>query len=299
MKELVARIKAENGNYIGISSGEYGKYVIVWCNKNMEPIKYATLSDWVWATTWGNELESGLWKIPDTNYNVYVDDDIGKNAIFPVKLNAEITRLDNDIVLVNVIGTDTVYVGNIDEDGNFTSNISTDEVPYNINGVTTSEVWAEILLDSSKPLPFTKTIYFRDGLPNPLTELERLAINRLLKDKKSSYMLLDMIHAKENDSYSADIPAPFLEHDSRFFNIMTNLVAEGDYSLLYSLIYKIPEIDQYSKNRSLQRCTFSYYRGFIWHFIYNMTEKELERMFENAEIFDMDSIIYLLIKTTK
>ena len=54
---IVARIKTKEGNYICLCDLIYGAYACVWCDSKMQVTGIATMSQWVWATTWGQPLE--------------------------------------------------------------------------------------------------------------------------------------------------------------------------------------------------------------------------------------------------
>lgn len=298
MNTLVARFQSTEENYIAISLSQYGKYVLVWCDRHMKIIKYASLDEWIWATTWGTKLEHGSWVIPDTNFNIDMSDIEECNVVFPVKVDAKVVNLSDNFVMVNLIDTDVVYIGTVNIEGDFVSNVYNDSPPCNINGETTIEVWESLLKNNLQLSYYKKTLYFKNGLPNPITKLEKLAVNRLLEDNISSYLLLNTIRNKENNDYTEPLEDPifFLDHDEDVFNFILNSITKGDYSLLYSLIYKPPTIDRYNNNKTKERSTIAYYSDVISYFIYKMTNEELECMFKNAKILDMNSIIYVFVK---
>lgn len=295
--ELIARTKYEE-QYIAISAEEYGKFVIVWCDNEMNILSYALLSHWIQITTHYSELEKGSWIVPDVNYNVFLEED-DSFPQFPVKVEANVINISDNFMIVNLVDTDIVYIGIVDDIGNFVGNIYDGSPPCNINGETTIEVWESLLKNNPSLSYYKKNLYFRNGLPNPITKLEKLAINRLLEDNISNYFLLDAIHEKENSNYheSLECPVFFLDHDKNLFNLISNSITKGDYSLLYSLIYKIPTIDRYNSDKTKERCTYSYYSNIISYFVYKMSNEELEYMFKNAKILDMNSIIYIFTKS--
>ena len=61
--KIESRIKTKEGNFIGISIGEYGKYHCIWFNEKLECVTLASAEQWFWATTWGTTLEHGDWVV--------------------------------------------------------------------------------------------------------------------------------------------------------------------------------------------------------------------------------------------
>jgi hypothetical protein len=74
---IVARIATENGNYIGITAGHYGKYAIYWLDSEMKPCSTGLVFEWMWATTWGKPLEVGEWMLPEKYYKSFENPEWG------------------------------------------------------------------------------------------------------------------------------------------------------------------------------------------------------------------------------
>lgn len=55
---IIHRIKTQNGNYICLVDESYGSYKLWFEKSNSEFIRPANMSEWVWATTWGEPIES-------------------------------------------------------------------------------------------------------------------------------------------------------------------------------------------------------------------------------------------------
>ena len=58
-----ARIQTSNNGYIAINQ-EFGTGFCYWLSENMEPVRPASIQDWIWASSkWDNPIEKGEWTI--------------------------------------------------------------------------------------------------------------------------------------------------------------------------------------------------------------------------------------------
>lgn len=61
---FTARIATESNGFIAAAFQTYGEGAIYWTDSNMNPLKTASIEEWMWAVTvWDNPVEKGSWII--------------------------------------------------------------------------------------------------------------------------------------------------------------------------------------------------------------------------------------------
>ena len=187
---LVSRI-ATNSGFIAITAGVYGKYTVLYCDDEMNPIRYASMADWVWSTTWGTTVEFGAWETGDCEVSYIFPEDSWRasqatiTTETPTKHVGELITMDDCQVFNCSAG---VFVG-FAKEGNFRiGGASSFDFPYTANKRTTLNVW-ESLKDKYPESVAVATLWIKKT-PTELSLLQEVAIDRLCEDGRDSCDLI-------------------------------------------------------------------------------------------------------------
>jgi len=279
--KIVSRIATREENYIAISQGEYGKYVVVWCTANMIPTSYADMEQWVWATTWGTPLEHGQWVIPNCDFNVsFEEDEMAQlQCKLPTKVSGEMIVIGSSNLFKCELG---VFKGNV-EGVDFIDNGGCVDLPYHPNSRTTADVWDNEKRKTDMEVSQV-TVWFKH-IPKELTPLEELAINRLSKDGKDNYNLIRNI-----ESYSKlGLTKNIMFHDGEVRDAIKNEISKGNYSVLYSLFTSQVKVGNVQDG--MNRSNSHYYNELALYFLSTLNSEQRTKMFLSAKLVDVNAFV--------